>query len=93
MYHSNGFLKLKEISESEPRCIFKARRTLRGDLRKEGLNYDVESLYAPVVAHESICMLVSLAASRNLHLEGFDISDNYTYGNIDASIIMKQATD
>ena len=50
-------------------------------------------LYAPVAAHESIRMLLSIAASLGLILEGGDVSNAYLNGWLDVPIIMEQPTD
>lgn len=68
--------------------MFEARCTLRGDLQEEGVDYDPEALYAPVATHESIRILLCLAASQDLMLEGFDITNAYPHGKPDVPIIM-----
>ena len=56
-------------------------------------DFDPEELYAPVAAHESIRMLIALAALLDLILEGGDISNAYLNGWLDVPIIMEQPTD
>lgn len=69
------------------------RYTLCGDLQQEKKDFDPEQLFAPVAAHESIQILLSISASKNLLLEGCDITNVYRYGYIDVPIIMHQSKD
>ena len=38
-------------------------------------------------------MLFAIATSENIHLKGADVSHDYLYGNIDATIVLEQPKD
>ena len=70
----------------------KARCVARGDLQEAYVDFDPDTLYAPVAAHASIRLILAYAASKNLIIEGGDISNAYLYGEIDKTIYMDQPT-
>ena len=70
----------------------KARCVARGDLQEAYVDFDPDTLYAPVAAHASIRLILAYAASQNLIIEGGDISNAYLYGEIDETIYMDQPT-
>lgn len=83
----------KKVIDAEGRqFLCKARCVARGDQQEAGLDFNPETLYAPVAAHESIRLILAFAASTNLILEGGDISNAYLYGNLDVPIYMDQPT-
>ncbi len=65
----------------------------RGDRQLAYLDYDPSNIYAPVPSHESIRMLISLAASQDINLEGANVTNAYLYGDLDIPILMQQPTD
>jgi len=70
----------------------KARCCLRGDRQLAYVDYDPTNIYAPVASHDSIRMLIALAAGEDAYLEGADVSNAYLYGDLKVPIIMAQPT-
>lgn len=85
--------RAKQIDDEGKEFIYKARCNLRGDLQEAYHDFDPEGIYAPVAAHESIRMLMAIAAQLGLILEGGDVSNAYLYGSMDSPITMEQPTD
>jgi len=83
-------VRVKKLNETGKDHLCKARCVLRGDLQKPYLNFEPEALYAPVATYDSLRLIIALAASANLLLEGGDISNAYLYGSLDVPIIMEQ---
>ncbi len=72
--------------------IEKARCCLRGDRQLAYADYDPLNVYAPVASHDSIRLLLSMAANQDLLLEGADVSNAYLYGDLDVPIFIEQPT-
>jgi transposase InsO family protein len=51
---------------------FKARLVVRGDLQKEGINYDGDDIFAPVARSKSIKILLSYVAQHDYELKQMD---------------------
>lgn len=83
---------LKVVDAFKDEYLAKARCCLRGDRQKAWVDFDPESVYAPVALHESHRMLIAFSATNDLVLEGADISNAYLVGNLDVPIIMEQPT-
>lgn len=63
---------------------------LHGDRQLEYANYDPTNVYDPVDSHDSIRMLLSMAANEDLLLKRADISNAYLYCELDMPIINKK---
>lgn len=62
-----------------------------GDLQFPGLDFDPNSVYAPVASHESIRVLLSIAAANGLIVKVTgDVCNAYVYGDIDTDIYIEQ---
>lgn len=85
--------RIKEAPGSDISILYKARCCLRGDKQVAYRDFDPNNLYAPVVRHETIRMLLAKTAAQDLILEGADVANAYLYGNLDTPIIMQQPTD
>ena len=84
--------RLKPLNASGSECLHKARCVVRGDFQDPYYDFDPTSTYAPVASHESIRLLLGLAAHEHLIVEGGDVSNAYLYGKIDFPVIMEQPT-
>lgn len=82
--------KQKPLDAQGKKFLQKARCCLIVDQQLEYIDYN---LYAPVASHYAIRLLICIAASEGLVLEGADVSNAYLYGDIDLPIIMCQPTD
>lgn len=69
-------------------CKVKARLVARGFSQRAG--YDYDDLFAPVARFDTLRTVLSVAASRNLHLHQFDVKTAFLYGLLDKDIYMKQ---
>ena len=57
------------------------------------MEFNPDTLYAPVASHECIRLVMNLSASEGLHLEGCDVDKAYVSGLIEIPIVMKQPAD
>ena len=62
--------KVKPLDAEGNKFIEKALCCVRGDRQMAYVDYDPTNIYAPVASHDSIRMLLALAVSENLYLEG-----------------------
>lgn len=67
---------------------FKARLVARGFRQQAGIDY--HETFSPVARFDSIRTILSIAASRNLKLQQFDIKTAFLHGELDETIFMKQ---
>lgn len=67
---------------------YKARLVARGFSQRYGEDYD--ETFAPVVKHETIRVLLAIAAKRKLHVRHMDVKNAYLNGEIDEEIFMEQ---
>ena len=56
-------------------------------------SYDSSNFYAPVASHDSIRLILSIAASEYVIIEGADESSANIYGDVDIPMVMQQPTD
>ena len=66
----------------------KARLVARGFSQKYGEDYD--ETFAPVVHHETIRVLLAIAASRKLHVRQLDVRSAYLNGDIEEELYLEQ---
>lgn len=76
-YHLDGSIKQ-----------YKARYVVKGYLQKPGIDY--EETFAPVARHESIRLLLALAASDSMKIGQFDVKTAFLYGILKEEIYMEQ---
>ena len=86
--------RIKDTVGSTDELLYKARCCLRGDKQVAYRDFDPETLYAPVVRHETIRIFIVKSAAQGLIVEGADVDNAYLYGNINngMTIIMQQPT-
>jgi hypothetical protein len=78
-------LKTKPDSSLER---FKARLVAKGCSQVPGV--DFKQTYLPTVKYDSIRLILSLVASKDLEMRQFDIKIAFLYGSIDEEIYMQQ---
>ena len=66
----------------------KARYVARGYSQVEGI--DFFETFAPVARTETVCVLLSVAASRNWDIKQFDVRTAFLYGPLDEEVFMAQ---
>lgn len=84
--------RLKPLDNQNKSCLHRARCCARGDMQTPGVDFDPDGLYAPVASHDSIRILLSIAAADGLLVEGADICSAYLYGKLDVPVYMEQPT-
>ncbi|CAM8987460.1 unnamed protein product [Rhodiola kirilowii] len=67
---------------------YKARLCAKGFTQREGIDFN--EIYAPVVKHRSIRMILSLVAHADMELEQLDVKTAFLYGDLDETIYLKQ---
>ena len=67
---------------------FKARLVARGFTQKEGIDY--QEIFAPVVKHISICILMSVVVNLDLELEQMDVKTAFLHGDLEEELYMEQ---
>ena len=60
------------------------RLVARGFTQKEGIDY--QEVFAHVVKHVSIRMLLSLVVNRDLELEQMDVKTAFLHGNLEEDL-------
>ncbi|CAM8885204.1 unnamed protein product [Rhodiola kirilowii] len=66
----------------------KARLVAKGFSQKEGIIFS--EIYAPVVKHRSIRILLSIVANFNVELEQLDVKTAFLYGSLNETIYLRQ---
>ena len=54
----------------------------------EGIDYD--KIFSPVMCFKTIRIMMALASLENWHIQGFDVKNAFSYGNLDEEIYMEQ---
>ena len=67
---------------------YKARLVAKGFAQRKGKEYD--KIFAPVVRHTSIRILLALVAIYDLELEQLDVKTAFLHGDLDEDIYMEQ---
>jgi len=81
------FKTLRNTSDEDPHCQFKARLCVRGFLQQPGLDY--HETFSPVVRYDSLRVLLALVVRRGLELAQFDVQTAFLYGELEEEIWMK----
>jgi hypothetical protein len=68
---------------------FKARLCLRGDQQKEGIDYFKNKTYSAVLNCRETRLIYALAASNDWHLTTTDITQAFTYGELDVPLFCR----
>jgi len=85
------FYKKKEGNPDVENARFKARLVIKGYTQKNGLGFN--EVFAPVVRHISICVLLALVALQDLELEQLDVKTAFLHGELEEQIHMQQLED
>ena len=67
---------------------YKARLVAKGFTQVKGVNYN--EIFAPMVKHCSIIILMSIANQFKLHLEQLDVKTAFLHGDLEETIYMRQ---
>ena len=66
----------------------KSRLVAKGYSQKEGVDY--HDIFAPVVKHVSLRLLLSIVVNHDLELEQLDVKTAFLHGDIEEEIYMEQ---
>ena len=72
----------------EVRKYFYARLVVKEFSHKKGI--DFYEIFSLVVKMTSICIVLSLVATKDLHLEQLDVKKIFLHGDLDEEIYMAQ---
>ena len=75
-------------TEPDGKRRFKARLVVKGYSQRKGIDY--AEILSPVVKLNSIRILLSIVASKNLHLEQMDVKIAFIHGDLDKEIYLQQ---
>ena len=67
---------------------YKARLVAKGYVQKKGVEY--HDIFAPVVRHTSIRILLALVAHYDMELEQLDVKTAFLHGDLDEEIYLRQ---
>jgi hypothetical protein len=70
------------ISLKSDGVTFKGRLVYRGDTQVDGLNFDIDEVYAPVMDRVSFRMLIALGAAHKAHVDSIDVNLAFIYGTM-----------
>lgn len=82
--------RLNPLDQKVTRFLHKARCVAGGDIQEPGVDFDPDSLYAPVAFLETIRTLLAIAAEHGLLVEGYDLSHAFLHGKIDMQVLIEQ---
>ena len=77
---------MKEEHDGSKR--YKAQLVVKGFKQKEGIDYT--DIFALVVKLNTIRTVLSIVASKDLHLEQLDVKTAFLHGDLDEEICMHQ---
>lgn len=70
--------------------IYKARFVAKDFSQVPGQDYSEGEIYSPVVKHDSLRVLLSIAASLDLELHQLDVKTAFLYGDLDEELYVQQ---
>ncbi|WVZ06123.1 hypothetical protein V8G54_019469 [Vigna mungo] len=85
---SKWIFKKKEDTPGGEKARYKARLVAKGFTQIEGVDY--HEIFAPVVKHCSVRVLMAIVAHCNYHLEQLDVQTAFLHGDLEETIYMKQ---
>jgi hypothetical protein len=86
---SRWTFKVKPATRTREK-IFKARFVAKGFSQVPGVDYNPDEVYAPVIKHDSLRMLLSLTARLDLFLHTLDVKTAFLYGDLKEYLLVKQ---
>ena len=86
--HNKWVYRLKE--EHDGSKWYKVILVVKGFQQKAGI--DFTEIFSPVVKMSTICMVLSIVATEDLHLEQLDVKTAFLHGDLEEEIYMHQPT-
>lgn len=85
--------RIKLLDPEGKSYIPTARCFARGDHQKPNIDFNPDTLYAPLASYETFRTVIAMSAARGVTLERADISNAYIHGNINTPVYMRQSTE
>ncbi|WVZ14807.1 hypothetical protein V8G54_012373 [Vigna mungo] len=85
---SKWIFKKKEATPGGEKARYKARLVAKGFTQIEGVDY--HEIFAPMVKHCLVRVLMAIVAHCNLHLEQLDVRTTFLHGDLEETIYVKQ---
>ncbi len=70
--------------------IYKAHFVAKGFSKVPGLDFNEDEIYSPVINHDSLRIILSIAASLDLELHQLDIKTAFLYGDLEEELYVQQ---
>jgi len=90
LIRSRWTFKLKEGFRDIIDRIYKARFVAKGYSQVPGVDYQETEIYSPVIKHDSLRVLLSIAAAFDLELHQLDVKTAFLYGDLDETLYVEQ---
>ena len=82
--------KIKPGYKDTDETIYKARFVAKGFSQQPGVDYNEHETYAPVLKHDSLRVLFSIASVLDLELYQFDVKTAFLHGDLDEELYVEQ---
>ena len=78
--------KVKTPTEKDPKGKLKWRACPKGFKQRDGLNFDADDIYAPVMDKTTLRMLLSIGNSRDANLRQADVTQAFLWADLDEEV-------
>ena len=82
--------KIKPGYKDTDETIYKAQFLAKGFSQQPGVDYNEHETYAPVLKHDSLRVLFSIASVLDLELYQFDVKTAFLHGDLDEELYVEQ---
>ena len=89
LIESRWTFKIKPGTKTREK-IYKARFVAKGFSQVPGVDYNEAELFAPVVKHDSLRLLLAITAALDLELFQLDVKTAFLYGDLDEELYLQQ---
>jgi hypothetical protein len=86
---SRWTFKIKPATKTRGK-IYKARFVAKGFSQVPGVDYNEAEVFAPVIKHDSLRLLLAITAALNLELHQVDVKTAFLYGDLEEELYVQQ---